>query len=177
MNHQQSQQDMRSAYASGATGALASGLIWTLAGVVGLLISEKASMLALFFGGMMIFPLSVLLSKLLKRSGKHDPNNDLRHLAFEGLGILFAGLFIAFVVAQYNSLLFFPIMLLIIGARYLTFQSIYGLKIYWLLGGLLMLAGFMLTIFSLSFIAGAFIGGGIEIVFSWLIYVQGRKAD
>lgn len=176
MNYQQSQQDMRNAYASGATGALASGLIWTLAGVVGLFVSQTASMLTLFFGGMLIFPLSVLLSKLLKRSGKHDPNNAMRHLAIEGLGVLFAGLFIAFVVAQSNTLLFFPIMLLIIGASYLTFQSIYGLRTYWLLGGSLMLAGFLLTIFPSPFIVGAFIGGGIEIVFAGLIYAQGRKA-
>ena len=168
---------MRLSYANGATGALVSGVIWCLAGVVGIAFSKTASMLTLFFGGTLIFPLSVVLSKLLNRSGKHDPDNALRHLAFENLGILFAGLFIAFLIARFNSSLFFPIMLLIIGVRYLTFQTIYGLKIYWALGLALVAAGFLLMIIAAPFSAGAFAGGMIEIVFSLAIFKQAKTTE
>lgn len=170
MDFIQSQKNMVESYVGGATGALASGLIWCIAGVVGIYLQPMHSMITLFIGGMLIFPLSMLLSKLFGHSGKHASDNVLGKLAVESLGILFAGLFIAFVVAQFNSALFYPIMLLAIGARYLVFQTLYGLRVYWVLGGLLMLSGFLSAALSLPFIAGAFIGGGIEIVFSILIY-------
>ncbi len=169
------QKDMRLAYGSGATGVLASGIIWCLAGFVGIFSSQTASMVCLFVGGMLIFPLSIMFSKLINCSGKHSTTSPLRHLAIENLGILFGGLFIAFVMAQFNSGLFYPVMLLVIGARYLTFQTLYGLKSYWVLGCLLMVSGFGLSIFSMPFTTGAFLGGAIEIVFSFVIYRMGKN--
>ena len=165
-----SQNDMNTSYYGGATGVLASGLVWGMAGLVGITVSNIASMVTLFIGGMLIFPFSILLSKMLKRSGKHASSNSLRHLAIESLGILFVGLFLAFVIAQTQMTFFYPIMLLAIGTRYLTFQTIYGLKTYWLLGGTLILAGTTSLFFNLQFIAGAVIGSGIEIAFSFLLF-------
>lgn len=166
---------MRRAYLGGATGALASGIIWCLAGAVGLYASSVASMMTLFIGGMFIFPLAIVFSKLLGSTGKHSSDNMLGKLAIEGLGILFGGLFIAFVIAQLNSALFYPVMLIIIGARYLTFQTLYGLNVYWALGGMLMLSGFILTLLAVPFIVGAFAGGAIEVIFALILYQQNRK--
>ena len=171
-----SQRDMNNAYLGGATGVLASGLIWGVAGVIAVLVSNTARMLALFFGGMLIFPLSVVFSKLAKRTGKHAQNNALKHLAIENLGVLFVGLFLAFAVAQVNSNFFYPIMLLSIGARYLMFQTLYGLTAYWLLGGVLILAGALVLVFQLPFVYGAFIGSAIEMVFSLIVYKQSQAA-
>jgi hypothetical protein len=170
----ESQKDMKDAYYSGATGVLASGVIWVIAGVVGTFFSSKESMLTLLIGGMLIFPLSLISAKFLGRSGKHANNNALRHLAIEGLAILFVGLFLAFCIAQYNADLFYPFMLMIIGTRYLTFQTLYGLKVYWFLGGLLIVAGFMSVLLKLPFIFGAYAGGIIEILFALLIFKQSK---
>lgn len=175
MDFKESQRDMNISYIGGATGVLASGLIWGIAGIVGILASNITSMLTLFVGGMLIFPLSILFSKILKRSGKHDANNILKHLAVENLGILFVGLFLAFVMAQINQVLFFPVMLLIIGARYLLFQSLYGLKSYWFLGALLILAGGICIMMNLPFITGAFAGSVIEIVFAFILYQRSKS--
>lgn len=174
MEFKESQKDMNTAYIGGATGVLASGFVWCIAGLVGLTVSNNASMAALFIGGTLIFPLSTLFSKILRHSGTHSSNNALRHLAIENLGILFAGLYIAFYVAQFNIALFFPIMLLVIGARYLMFHTLYGLKSYWALGVLLMMAGMLCSLFNLPFIVGAFIGGIIEILFSLVIFKQAK---
>ena len=172
MEFRQSQRDMVAAYYGGATGVLASGIIWCLAGIVAIVSSHTASMISFFVGGTLIFPLSVLLSKGLARSGKHAPDNALRHLAMEGLGTLFVGLFLAYCIARLNPQLFYPTMLLIIGARYLTFQTLYGLKVYWLLGGALILAGFWSILLSLPFAYGALLGGAIEVGFALAIFRQ-----
>ena len=175
MDFMQSQKDMNSSYVGGSTGAMASGLVWVMAGIVGITISTIASMYTLFIGGMFIFPISVIFSKLLSASGKHSSDNVLRHLAVETLPILFAGLLIAFYVAQFKIELFFPIMLLTIGARYFMFQTLYCLKEYWLLGALLMVAGVICSISNAPFLVGAFAGGILEIVFA-LVLVKKSKA-
>ena len=91
MNFDLAQKDMNTAYFGGGAGVLVSGLIWCLAGITALLYSAQSSMLVLFFGGMLIHPLALLLAKLLKRSAKHQPDNPLGKLALESTIILFVG--------------------------------------------------------------------------------------
>lgn len=174
MNFIESQADMNSSYIGGATGVFASGLVWLVAGIIGTVVSEVASVYSLFIGGMFIFPLSVLFSKLLSASGKHSSENVLRHLALESLPVLFGGLLVALYVAQFRIELFFPVMLLTIGARYFAFQTMYSLKEYWILGGALMVAGIVSTIFRLPVIVGAFLGGFLEVVFALIILKKVR---
>ena len=175
MKFEDAQKDMNFAYCGGATGVLVSGLVWCIAGIVALLYSNQSSMLTLFFGGMFIFPLSMLLAKILKRPGNHDPRNPLSKLALESTIVLFVGLFLAFTVARLQAEWFYPIMLLIIGVRYLLFNSLYGLKVYWLLGLILMFSGAACMVFNAEFVIGAFIGGITEILFSVIILNHSKK--
>ena len=169
MNFEEAQKDMDFSYFGGGTGVLVSGLVWFLAGLVAIMYSNQTSMLTLFIGGMFIYPLSLLLTKALKRPASHNPKNPLGKLALESTIILFVGLFLAFIVAKIQAEWFYPIMLMIIGVRYLIFNTLYGLKIYWVLGAVLMLSGMFCVIFEANFIIGAFIGGFTEILFSLVI--------
>ena len=45
------QQDMRDAYYGGAPGVITSGTAWLIAGLVSFIISSKAGILTLIFGG------------------------------------------------------------------------------------------------------------------------------
>lgn len=175
MNIEQAQKNMDFSYFGGGTGVLVSGLIWCIAGTVGLFSSTQSSMFTLFIGGMFIHPLAMLLSKALKRPGKHDPQNPLGKLALESTIIVFVGLFLAFYVSKLQIEWFYPIMLMIIGVRYLIFQTIYGSKLYWALGAVLTLAGVYCILLGASFLIGAFIGGLTEILFAFAILHQSRK--
>ena len=175
MKFEEAQKDMNFAYFGGATGVLVSGLVWCIAGFVALLYSNQSSMLALFFGGMFIHPLGMLLAKMLKRPGKHNPENPLGKLALESTVIIFVGLFLAFCVAQIKIEWFYSIMLLAIGVRYLIFNTLYGTRTYWLLGACLMLSGALSIVLDANFILGAFIGGVTEIIFSLVIFNQSKR--
>ncbi len=172
MQFEEAQRDMNYAYFGGASGVMVSGLVWCIAGVVALMYANLTSMLTLFFGGMLIHPLGVLLDKVLKRPGSHNPQNPLGKLALESTVILFVGLFLAFSVAKLQVEWFYPIMLMTIGVRYLLFNTLYGIRTYWLLGIILMMSGVLCILLDLSFVSGAFIGGGIEILFSLIILNQ-----
>ena len=172
MNFEAAQENMKDAYYGGSTGVFASGLVWCLAGIVAIFSSQYNSMLTLFFGGMFIHPLGMLFSKILKRAGNHHSDNPLGKSALENTIIIFVGLFLAFSISQSHIEWFYPIMLMIIGARYMTFQTLYGLKIYWLLGAILMMSGVGGILLNTSFIVGAFVGGGLEVIFSFIILRQ-----
>lgn len=117
----------------------------------------------------MIHPLGIMLSKLCKRSGKHKKENSLSILALESTVILFVGLFIAYSVFQFRQIWFYPIMLMIIGGRYFIFSSIYGSRIFWLLGFLLSITGVVFILSAYPFYYGALVGGIIETIFAIVI--------
>jgi len=177
MEIQKAQLDMREAYFNGATGVLISGIIWLLAGVIAYFSTQETSLLVFFFGGMFIHPLSIVLDKALKRSGKHQKENPFGQLAMESTLLLFIGLFIAYYVYQINSHWFYPIMLMIIGARYVIFQSIYGLKIYWVLGLILVVTGAACFLFNFQFYLPAVIGGIIELIFCLALFSKKESSE
>jgi hypothetical protein len=65
-------------------------------------------------------------------------------------------------------------MLLAIGVRYLIFNTLYGSKMYWLLGAILMTSGVSCIVLDANFIVGAFVGGVTEIIFSIIILNQSK---
>lgn len=176
MDFKDFQKDMRVAYLGGGTGILVSALIWLISGIVAVYSTKETSILIFFLGGMLIYPLGIFSAKLFNRSGKHQKNNPLALLAFESTAILFVGLFISYSVFQIQKLWFFPIMLMIIGVRYLVFQSIYGMKIYWILGLVLTVSGMMFLVSNLPFHFGGIVGGIVELIFAILVIMRERKS-
>lgn len=175
MDFKEAQQDMRDAYLGGSTGVFSSGLIWLIAGVLAIYTTKQTSILVFFFGGMMIHPMGILFDKMLGYSGKHKKENPLGRLALESTMLLFIGLFIAYVTSFETDLNFFyPIMLMIIGGRYLIFQSIYGIRLYWFLGLVLIGTGVFGIVYYPGFSFGAIAGGVIELVFALLIGKFGK---
>lgn len=166
------QKDMRTAYFDGFPGILASGLVWLTSGFMALMVSPKAGMLGLVLGGMLIFPLSVLLCKLFGCSGQHDKANPLAPLAFENTFWMLLSIPIAVAVSFYSEPWFYPAMLLIIAGRYLTFNTLYGTRLYYLLAGLLVLSAWLLVQFKAPVYAGGLLGGAVEIGFALLMYLR-----
>ena len=165
---------MRRGYLSGAPGVLVSGLVWLIAAVVAALHSERAAVLALLLGGAAIYPLAVVLTKLLGSSGKHSTGNALGGLAAEGTFWLLAGCAIAYGMHVLRIEWFFPAMLLVIGGRYFTFQTLYGLRTYWVCGAALCVAGLALALARAPVVTAAFTGACIEVVFAAVLFMQAR---
>lgn len=164
MRIDKAQNDMKTAYLDGGPGVLVSGVVWLTAGIIALYFSKQISFNVFFIGGMLIHPVGVLVTKLFNRSGKHQSDNPLAKLAFENTVILLLGIFIAYTIFQVQPNWLYPIMLIIIGGRYLTFQTVYGMKIYWMLGAILAIAGISTLISNQPFYLTPIIGGLLEIV-------------
>jgi hypothetical protein len=175
-NFVEAQRDMRHGYYGGAPGVLASSIAWCAAAIVAIVLSPKHAVLALFIGGVLIHPVGILIAKALGRPGSHTPGNPLGALALESTVLMLLCLPLAYTIAVYRPGWFFPAMLLIIGGRYLIFRTVYGWRVYWLLGTALAAAGFGLVASGAAPVVGAFAGAAIEVMFAISIFVAERHA-
>lgn len=171
-NWQDAQADMRNGYGNGSVGAFTSGIVWITASLMTNYNSPEKGIWALIIGGMFIFPLSILISKLLGIKGSHDSNNPLGKLAMEGTIWMLMSMPLAYGLSLIKPELFFQGMLMIIAGRYLTFTSIYGMRMYWILGGLLSLAACALFKMEANAFVSALTGGLTEVIFGVVIYIQ-----
>jgi hypothetical protein len=162
MDISEAQRDMRAGYMSGAPGILASSLAWAAATGVALLISPQQAIWVLFIGGMLIHPAGMLIGKVLGAAGAHTKGNPLAGLAGANTIWMIACLPLAYIASMQMIEWFFPAMLLIIGGRYLTFGTLYGMRFYWVLGFALIGAGFGLGVLAPAPAISAGVGAAIE---------------
>ena len=173
----QAQADMRKGYADGSVGIIVSGLMWLISAVICYQHSAKQAVWALLIGGMFIYPVGVLLSKVVGISGTHTKGNLLANLAMEGTIFMIMCLPLAFGLSLQHSEWFFQGMLLIIGGRYLTFASIYGIRFYWVLGAALGIAAYLLFFLIATSFVSVLTGSLIEISFGLFLFVSFRKQN
>lgn len=162
--------DLSQAYAGGAPGVLVSGLVWLITGIVWQHHGINAAFAALFFGGMAIHPLGVLIERIAFRAPKTTIGKPLETLAIEATIPLFVGVMIAWVMLVRAPDLAIPTFAAIVGARYFLFRTMYGEIAYWVLGAaILLFAGLALFGLALPLNLG-FLVGIIELVAAaWIL--------
>ena len=170
MNIIEAQADARRAFANGAVGVAVSGTIWILSGVIALGGNMKIAMLALFFGGMTINTLSSFIETKLFKLCAADKENKLIWLGLQTVPVILLGMLAGFLLAPSNQVAFFAFTSMAIGARYLSFQTLYGMMHYVLLGFTLLALGFAAVWLGWTSAAGlALAVGAIEISFALII--------
>lgn len=175
MTMEQAQADMRRGYYSGATGIVASALAWAVAAGVAAGVSPTHGIWALLLGGVLIFPVGLLLCRLLGALGTHSKGNPLGQLAGASTFWLIFSLPIAYGLGLSNPSWFFLAMLLTIGGRYLVFASLYGMRLYWVLGLTLAVAAVVLALTRSPLIVVVAAGAAVEFAFGAAALVQHRQ--
>ena len=169
------QEDMRRGYLWGATGIITSGVVWLCAGLVAYFNEPRKAIWVLFIGAGFIVPVSNLFDRLLGAAGRHSAGNRLSALALETTMFMLMCLPLAYGLALYRIEWFFPAVLMIIGGRYVTFGTVYGTPIYWLLGAVLGAGAMLAYALALSPHLSALLGAAIEIVFGALLLAAKRR--
>ena len=169
------QGDMCNAYADGSVGILSSGLIWLFTSISAFQYGDAKAIWVLLVGGMLIHPISTLVSRSLGLNGVHSAKNYFGKAAMEGTVFMLMCIPLAFGLSLIHKEWFFQGMLMIIGGRYLTFSTIYGKKIYWFLGGILGISAFLLFKFNAPVLTSALTGSCVEIAFGIFMLINFRK--
>lgn len=169
------QNEMRNNHMYGATGIVVSGLIWLISSFVAHNYSARYAVWSLLIGGVLIYPISTIFNKIFGVNGTHNKNNPLGGLAMEGTFFMLMCIPLAYGLSLQRIEWFFQGMLIIIGGRYLTFNTIFGNRIFWILGGILGISGYILFSFNAQSYISALTGAGIEIFFGSFIYLNARR--
>ncbi len=175
-NFENAQQDMRTGYGYGSSGVFSSGLVWLCAAAAVQRYEVNTGIWTLIIGGMMIFPLSMLIGKLAGISGSHTNGNPLGRSAMEGTVWMIMCIPLAYGLSMVKPEWFFQGMLLIIGGRYLTFSGLYGMRAYWFLGGWLAVVAWVLFALQAGAFYSALAGALTEIIFGTVLFVLFRKS-
>ena len=175
MDVEAAQRDVRRVYRGGFSGPLVSALMWAAASAVYQWGSAAAAMAVLFVGGVLIFPLSSLVLKTMKGPAFLPKGHPSVALAMQSAFTVPLGLLVAIALGTLAPSLFLPASLIIVGAHYLTFISLYGMRVYGVLAGVLVGVG-AAAIFAVPALRGAsgWIGAAVLLVSAVPLFVSHR---
>jgi hypothetical protein len=134
----------------------------------------RAAILALVVGGFFIFPLTEMLLRGLGKNTPLSADNSLRYLGMQLAFVLPLSMPLLVPVSLYRLTWFYPGLMILVGAHYLPFVTLYGMRMFWALGSLLIGAGLLIAMYwSSTFSVGAWYTGATLLVFA----VVGRSAS
>ncbi|MFZ6843537.1 DUF7010 family protein [Undibacterium sp. RuTC16W] len=172
---EEQQHEMRYAHYDGAPGVLVSGLVWIAAALVCYQLGINKAVWTLLIGGAFIYPLSLLVTKVMGRPAKTSKDNALNQLGMASTIWLILCCAMAYGLFLLKPELFFPAMMATIGSRYLIFASIYGRSIFWVMGVSLIVAANLVLFLAITPVVAAGLGGLIEMLFAVLVFSKASK--
>lgn len=133
----EAQAQIRDAFVGGGPGALVSAAVWLSAAWFLHSDGVATAFVALFLGGIFIFPLSALICRLGFGRSASVKGNPLGLLCLESTIAMIGCLLAAWLLLRGSPELVFPIAAIAVGTHYFAFKSAYGDRTYWVLAALL----------------------------------------
>jgi hypothetical protein len=169
MNIQDAQREVRSVYIGGFVGQLVSSAIWLASAALGTWVTPKASILTVVIGGFFIFALTQMLLRLSGRRASVSRENLFNSLGKQVAFVLPFSMLLLVPVGQLRLNWFFPALMILVGAHYLPFATLYGMRMFLFLAGILIVMGVVIALwFSGTFSLGAWVGGLTLFAFAWI---------
>ena len=169
MNINDCQRELRVSFLGGFAGQMVSGLIWLGAAAASTWMRPIVGMLILSFGSMLIFPLTQGLLRLMGYPAKTSAENKLWGLGGQIAFTVPINFSLVAVATLYHQDFFFPAAMIVVGAHYLPFVTLYGMEMFGLLAGLLVLGGIGLGMYDVSiFSLGGWVTAVLLIVFAFV---------
>ena len=163
------QREMRSVYIGGFWGQLVSSVIWLASAAVGTWVTPRASILTVVIGGFFIFLLTQMLLRLSGQRARVRKENTFHSLGMQVAFVLPFSMLLLVPVGLYNLNWFFPALMVLLGAHYLPFATLYGMRMFLFLAGILIGAGVVIAqYFSGTFSLGAWVAGVTLFAFAWI---------
>lgn len=148
MRLEECQREMRITFLGGFAGQMVSGIIWLAAAIVSVWLQPRTGMAVLFFGSMFIFPLTQGTLRLMGSTAKVSKDNKLWGLGSQVAFTVPINFLLVGAATLYREEWFFPAAMIIVGTHYLPFITLYGMKMFGILAGLLILSGAGLAIYG-----------------------------
>jgi hypothetical protein len=173
VNITDAQRDVRTVFFGGFAGQLVSSLVWLVSAALATWHSPKSAIIALIAGGILIFPLTQLLLRLMGRPASLPKGHPMNALAMQIAFTLPLNLLLVAAATAYRLNWFYPAFMIVLGTHYLPFIFLYGMPQFGVLAALLIGAGLMVGLYMPSvFSLGAWLTAAILLLFAFF----GRSA-
>jgi hypothetical protein len=160
------QRESRVVFLGGSVGQAVSGAFWLSSAALGTWVGVREAVIALVVGGMFIYPLTQLAVRLLGSPGALGRGNPLRPLAVQVAFTVPLTLPVVGGAALHNVNWFYPGCMIVVGAHYMPFMTLYGMWQYGVLAAVLMAGGLLLGLMvPHEFALGGWLGGAAMLLF------------
>jgi hypothetical protein len=164
------QREVRTVFIGGFWGQLVSSAIWLASAALGFWVTPRAAIFTLVVGGFFIFPATQLLLRLTGGATSLTRGNPLGTLGMQIAFTLPLSMLLLFPVTAFRLNWFYPALMILVGAHYLPFAFLYGMRMFMLLCAVFVSCGVAIALyFPGSFSLGGWIGGLILFVFAWIL--------
>lgn len=171
MRIQEAQREFRSVYLGGAVGQFVTGAVWLLSAAFSTWVGRGVGIVALFVGGVFIFPITQLALRLLGRNQTVSPQNPFNQYFLHGVIAMGATYPLVYAATLYRTSWFYPAFMLVTGAHYMAFIMFYGRNHFGVLAGILIVGGIALAMLLPDvFIAGGWLTGAVLIGYALVIW-------
>jgi len=163
------QKEVRTVYIGGFFGQLVSSTLWLVSAALGTWVTPRAAIIELVVCGCFIFLITQLLLRITGRPASVRRENPLHFLGMQIAFTLPLSMLLLVPVCEFRLSLFYPALLILLGAHYLPFTFLYGMRMFVPLAAILIGAGVVIAMhFPAPFSLGGWVGGGTLFVFAWI---------
>lgn len=169
MTVEEAQKDMRTGLMGGFMGQLVSAILWFTSAALATWGTETWAIGLLVVAGFLIFPLTKLGLVLIGHRVGVSKSNPFNALGMQVAFVLPLCLLVVAAAALYRLEWFYPAFMIVLGAHYLPFVTLYGMKMFYVLAGVLAGTGVVLALYvTMPFSAGAWFTATILMVFAFI---------
>ena len=167
MNIVDAQREVRFRWSGGFYGQAVSGVIWLVSASFASWGSPRTAIAVLVIGGFFIFAITELLVRTVGSRLKLDSRNLLPQLGMQVAFVLPFSMPLLLPVSRYDLNWFYPALMILLGAHYLPFVFLYGMRMFAALAASLLGGGIIIAMhLSSSFSIGAWYTGSILLIFA-----------
>lgn len=168
MTLSEAQKDMRAGLMGGFMGQMVSGVLWLGSAVLATLGYQRSAMGFLVVGGFFIFPLTLLGLRAIGHRATVAKDNPLNRLGMEAAFVLPLCLPLVGAATLYRLEWFYPAFMILVGAHYLPYATVYGMRMFYVLAGVLFTVGLVTGLWMhLPFGTGGWISAVVLFVFAF----------
>src|SRR5262249_16193588 len=138
MNIIDAQREVRFRFSGGFYGQAVCGLIWLVSASFASWGSATTAISVLVVGGFFIFPITELLVRTVGSRSKLDNRNLLPQLGMQVAFVLPLSMPLLLPVSLYRLNWFYPALMILVGAHYLPFVFLYGMRMFAVLAACLL---------------------------------------
>lgn len=162
-------------YFGGSIGIAVSGILWLASACLATWHTPKSAILLLVIGGSAIYPVTSMALRVFGRPSSLSRSNPFRSLAIQAAFVLPLSMPLVAPVVAYRLDWSYPAMAILVGAHYLPFATLYGMRSFLALAATLLGSGMLIAVYVPgSFSLAGWVAGAVLLIFAVLVLIEWR---